>query len=114
MDEIWSKDKSFDFSQATLYVTVEPCIMCASALFILGVKNVICGCKNDKFGGCGSILNIHQHTDTTVGTPYPCTSGLFEKEAIEMLRQFYLQENPLAPKPQRKKRRIQEAEQVKL
>jgi tRNA(Arg) A34 adenosine deaminase TadA len=43
-----------------LYVTVEPCIMCASALALIGIGQVYYGCCNDKFGGCGSILSIHQ------------------------------------------------------
>ncbi|GFS39939.1 cytidine/deoxycytidylate deaminase family protein [Actinidia rufa] len=46
-------------SQCSLYVTCEPCIMCASALSILGIKEVYYGCANDKFGGCGSILSLH-------------------------------------------------------
>jgi tRNA-specific adenosine deaminase 2 len=37
----------------TLFVTVEPCIMCASALRQLGIRQVVFGCGNDKFGGCG-------------------------------------------------------------
>jgi tRNA-specific adenosine deaminase 2 len=40
-------------SECTLYVTVEPCIMCASALRQLRVRRVVFGCGNDKFGGCG-------------------------------------------------------------
>ena len=47
-------------SQATLYVTVEPCIMCAYALNIMGVPKVVYGCDNDKFGGNGSILSLHK------------------------------------------------------
>ncbi|THG14299.1 hypothetical protein TEA_015054 [Camellia sinensis var. sinensis] len=47
------------FSKCTLYVTCEPCIMCAAALSILGIKEVYYGCANDKFGGCGSILSLH-------------------------------------------------------
>ncbi|TKY45397.1 tRNA-specific adenosine deaminase 2 [Spatholobus suberectus] len=47
------------FSNCSLYVTCEPCIMCASALSILGIKEVFYGCSNDKFGGCGSILSLH-------------------------------------------------------
>ncbi|KAG5564994.1 hypothetical protein RHGRI_001012 [Rhododendron griersonianum] len=48
-----------NFSKCVLYVTCEPCIMCAAALSILGVKEVYYGCANDKFGGCGSILSLH-------------------------------------------------------
>jgi tRNA-specific adenosine deaminase 2 len=45
-------------SESTLYVTVEPCIMCASALRQLRVRQVVFGCRNDKFGGCGG---LHAH-----------------------------------------------------
>ena len=34
--------------------------MCAGALSMLGFKAVYFGCKNDRFGGCGSILSIHE------------------------------------------------------
>ncbi|XP_040374357.1 tRNA-specific adenosine deaminase TAD2 isoform X3 [Rosa chinensis] len=47
------------FSKCNLYVTCEPCIMCAAALSIVGIKEVFYGCANDKFGGCGSILSLH-------------------------------------------------------
>ena len=48
------------FSKSTLYVTTEPCIMCAAALRLVGVTNVIYGCPNPRFGGCGSVLDIHE------------------------------------------------------
>ncbi|KAJ1328445.1 hypothetical protein BSLG_010177 [Batrachochytrium salamandrivorans] len=48
------------FPQTDLYVTVEPCVMCAAALRQLGIRRVVYGCGNDKFGGCGSVFNIHQ------------------------------------------------------
>ena len=46
--------------EATLYVTVEPCIMCAYALNLIGLSKVVYGCDNDKFGGNGSILSLHK------------------------------------------------------
>jgi tRNA(Arg) A34 adenosine deaminase TadA len=42
-----------------LYVTCEPCIMCAAALSLLRFARVTFGCPNDKFGGNGSILSVH-------------------------------------------------------
>ena len=39
-----------------LYVSCEPCIMCAGAISLMGVKSVVFGCCNDKFGGCGTVL----------------------------------------------------------
>ncbi|KAK4493019.1 hypothetical protein RD792_000005, partial [Penstemon davidsonii] len=50
------------FSKCTLYVTCEPCIMCAAALSIIGIREVYYGCGNDKFGGCGSILSLHTNS----------------------------------------------------
>lgn len=44
-----------DFSACDLYVTCEPCIMCADALGRLGVRRVFFGCCNDRFGGCGCV-----------------------------------------------------------
>lgn len=49
----------YPLSETTLYVTVEPCIMCASALRQLGIKEVFYGCGNDRFGGCGSVLGVN-------------------------------------------------------
>ena len=51
---------SFVTCRADLYVTCEPCIMCAGALSLLRVRRVFYGCRNDRFGGCGSILPVHQ------------------------------------------------------
>lgn len=42
------------------YVTCEPCIMCAGALSLVKIRRVYFGCRNDRFGGCGSILGVHE------------------------------------------------------
>ena len=46
-------------SDCDLYVTCEPCIMCAAALSKLGIRMVYFGCHNERFGGNGSILSVH-------------------------------------------------------
>lgn len=51
---------AYPLSMTTLYVTVEPCIMCAAALRQLGIKEVFYGCANDRFGGCGSVFDVNQ------------------------------------------------------
>ncbi|DBA91452.1 TPA: tRNA(adenine34) deaminase [Trebouxia sp. C0004] len=56
-----------DWSRCTLYVTCEPCIMCAGALASLGIGHVYYGCQNDRFGGCGSILSLHEKGCGTCG-----------------------------------------------
>ncbi|GMY35255.1 tRNA-specific adenosine deaminase TAD2 isoform X2 [Fagus crenata] len=96
------------FSKCYLYVTCEPCIMCASALSILGIKEVCYGCANDKFGGCGSILSLHLGSSEILksggvpqGRGFKCTGGIMASEAVSLLRTFYEQGNPNAPKPHR-------------
>ncbi|KAI9354229.1 cytidine deaminase-like protein [Pilaira anomala] len=51
-------DKSV-FEKVDLYVTVEPCVMCASALRQVGIRHVYFGCGNEKFGGNGSVFDIN-------------------------------------------------------
>lgn len=45
--------------ETDLYVTVEPCIMCASALRQFRIRSVYYGCSNEKFGGTGGVLSVH-------------------------------------------------------
>ncbi|WJX52032.1 tRNA(adenine34) deaminase [Trifolium repens] len=89
------------FSNYNLYVTCEPCIMCASALSNLGIKEVFYGCSNEKFGGCGSILSLHLSDAVSHNKSFKCVGGIMATEAVLLLRTFYEQGNPNAPKPHR-------------
>ncbi|XP_078505128.1 tRNA-specific adenosine deaminase 2 isoform X3 [Lissotriton helveticus] len=99
-----SKRTADVFEHTTLYVTVEPCIMCASALRLLNIPLVVYGCRNDRFGGCGSVLNIATDDLPNTGTPFECIGGYRAEEAVEMLKTFYKQENPNAPKSKARKK----------
>ncbi|KAI1498388.1 cytidine deaminase-like protein [Biscogniauxia marginata] len=60
-------------SECVLYVTVEPCVMCASLLRQLGIKKVYFGAVNDKFGGTGGVFRIHMNSKPVpkpTGRPY--------------------------------------------
>ncbi|KAM4633258.1 tRNA-specific adenosine deaminase 2 [Polymixia lowei] len=89
--------------RTVLYVTVEPCIMCAGALRLLNIPVVVFGCGNDRFGGCGSVLDISSAQLPHTGTAFKCVPGYRAEEAVEMLKSFYKQENPNAPKPKTRK-----------
>jgi tRNA-specific adenosine deaminase 2 len=89
--EIMAKHPPAILKETDLYVTVEPCIMCASALRQYGIRAVYFGCLNDRFGGCGGVMTVH--SDKSVDPPYPVYGGLFREEAIMLLRKFYVQEN---------------------
>ena len=56
---ILSEHPISDLKETDLYVTVEPCVMCASMLRQYGIRAVYFGCWNERFGGTGGVLNIH-------------------------------------------------------
>ncbi|KAM0689132.1 hypothetical protein Q7P36_011209 [Cladosporium allicinum] len=101
--EIMSRHHPSILHTTDLYVTVEPCVMCASALRQFGIRSVYFGCLNDRFGGTGGVMTVHM--DEGVDPPYPVYGGLFREEAIMLLRRFYVQENDKAPEPKPKKNR---------
>ena len=88
-------------SGSTLYVTCEPCIMCAAALRICGVANTVFGCCNDRFGGNGSVLSVH-NCHSTLLKAYQVRSGAQADRAMSLLVQFYKNENTNAPEHKRK------------
>ncbi|KAI8340015.1 cytidine deaminase-like protein [Chlamydoabsidia padenii] len=108
IDEILKHHPIEIFQSTDLYVTVEPCVMCASALRQIGIRQVYFGCGNEKFGGNGSVFDIHsdQRLLNTGSKPYPSQGGFLYEEAVILLRKFYVRENTNAPVPKKKTRRI--------
>ncbi|RKF75053.1 tRNA-specific adenosine deaminase subunit TAD2 [Golovinomyces cichoracearum] len=98
-------------TNCTLYVTVEPCIMCASLLRQVGIRRVFFGAWNEKFGGTGGVLDVHKIAGSLKDSSsqkgdYEVSGGWLREEAILLLRRFYLQENERAPEPRDKGKRI--------
>ncbi|GAA6046468.1 hypothetical protein JCM3770_004937 [Rhodotorula araucariae] len=93
-----------------LYVTVEPCLMCASAMRQVGIEKVFYGCANDRFGGTGGVQSIHSDPRLLYAPPYPAVGGYRREEAIMLLRRFYISENTSAPNPKRKNNRVLKTE----
>jgi tRNA-specific adenosine deaminase 2 len=92
-----------DLSNCTLYVTCEPCIMCAAAISKVGIKRVCFGCHNDRFGGNGSILSIHNNAELA-DSLYEVVTGLLKDETVEVFQRFYESENRRAPEAKRRKK----------
>ncbi|TNJ30361.1 putative Cytosine deaminase [Giardia muris] len=82
----------FPLKDCTLHVTVEPCIMCASALACVGLRKVIYYARNQKFGGCGTVLDVSSH----VSSPWTKIDASFVPcdEAIKLMQQFFARANP--------------------
>lgn len=108
--ELTPEPTRYPLEDTVLYVTVEPCIMCACALRQLGIKEVFYGCENDKFGGCGSVLGVNASVKHPVHPSYQATAGYLRDEAIMILRRFYVTENTNAPVPKQKTSRVLKTE----
>ena len=92
-----------NWAQVSVYVTVEPCIMCCRALRLLGIKHVYFGCSNSRFGGCGSVLSVHNDPNFGQDTLTCHPNALDADRAIDLLRKFYEYQNPNAPVPNSKR-----------
>ena len=82
--------------KCVVYVTVEPCVMCAAALRTMKVPLVYYGCKNERFGGCGSVLHIADdlRLNDSLGPTFRCIGGKQSERAVNLLKDFYKQNNP--------------------
>lgn len=95
-------DEAQVYQSSILYVTCEPCIMCASAIRLKQIAEVVYGCDNERFGGCGSVLDLASQADGECGSQFRVQKGLCKEAAINLLQKFYTNENPFAPVPKTK------------
>jgi len=72
---------------ATLYVTKEPCVMCAAACVAARIDRVVYACADPKGGGAGSVFNIT--ADARLNHRVVVESGLLQEEAAAQLRDFF-------------------------
>lgn len=87
------------FSEISVVVTVEPCIMCAAALIQLKIGEIIYGCRNDRFGG-ENVVNVFDVLKSNI-----CVrGGICADESMDLLKEFYKGENPSAPVPKTRKK----------
>ena len=78
---------SWRLSGASLYVTLEPCAMCAGALVLSRIDRLVFGPKDPKAGACGSLYNIAQ--DIRLNHQLEIVPYILEKECSHMLRAFF-------------------------
>jgi tRNA(adenine34) deaminase len=71
----------------TLYVTLEPCAMCAGAMMHARFSRVVCGASDPKTGACGSVMNLFAETKLNHQTQLE--GGLLAEECGKMLSFFF-------------------------
>lgn len=74
-------------SEATVYVTKEPCVMCAGAMVAARVKRLVYGCRDPKGGAAGSVLDVVQHP--ALNHRIDVTGGVLEEETAAQLQAFF-------------------------
>ena len=73
-------------TRCTLYVTLEPCPMCAGAIWCARVPRVVIGAKDAKAGAAGSVLNLNAYP---LNHKFDVTFGVLERECRRVLTEFF-------------------------
>ena len=74
-------------NECDLYVTKEPCAMCAGALVHVRMRRVIFGCPDERSGGAGGIINLLQMP--TFNHRCDITTGVLQQECAALLQSFF-------------------------
>jgi tRNA(adenine34) deaminase len=78
---------SYRLENLTLYVTLEPCVMCVGAMINARVIRLVYGARDEKAGALGSVYDIGR--DGALNHRIEVTSGVMETECGELLRRFF-------------------------
>ncbi len=74
-------------TDCTIYVTKEPCPMCAGAIFLSRLDRLVYGAPDDKSGYAGSLHNVLQ--DERLNHQVEVETGVLKKESGDLLKQFF-------------------------
>ena len=74
-------------NDAVLYVTIEPCSMCAGALVLARVKEIVYGAADPKTGACGSVFDIAH--SKKLNHKIKVTSGIMSEDCSELVSEFF-------------------------
>lgn len=83
------KLKSWRLNDCEMYVTLEPCSMCAGALIQSRIKKVYIGTMDEKTGSCGSVLNLFE--DYTFNHKVEVEYNVCQKECKKILQDFFIE-----------------------
>ena len=87
IEEANAYEKSWRLLDTTLFVTIEPCVMCSGAIGLARIPQVIYGAKNQKFGAAGSLYDIL--TDERLNHRVELENGILEAECAQMMQDFF-------------------------
>lgn len=73
--------------ETTLYSTLEPCVMCAGAIMHARISRLVFGAYDQKFGACGSVMNLFEHEKLNHHTSVE--GGVMRTECATVLQTFF-------------------------
>lgn len=79
--------KNYRLPEATLFVTLEPCIMCAGAIVHARIKRVVFAAKEPKTGAAGSCFDLFNTTQ--LNHHVHCEQGVLAEQSSALLRHFF-------------------------
>ena len=80
-------EENWRLLDCTLFVTIEPCVMCSGAIGLARIPNVVYGAKNQKFGAVGSLYDIL--TDERLNHRVEVEMGVLESECAAIMQDFF-------------------------
>lgn len=80
---------NYRLPEAELFVTIEPCVMCAGALIHSRIKRIVFGASEQRTGGISSVYSILQ--DGLLNHTTIITSGVLEEECRQLIQNFFRQ-----------------------
>ena len=78
---------NYRLSECTLYVTLEPCVMCTGAIFYARIAKLVYGSKDFKTGACGSVINLPAERQLNHHTLV--TGNILEDKSSSLLKDFF-------------------------
>ena len=86
IDDANENEGNWRLLDSTLFVTIEPCVMCSGAIGLARIPQVIYGAANQKFGGAGSLYDIL--TDVRLNHRVEVETGILEAECAGIMQDF--------------------------
>jgi len=74
-------------SDCTVYVTLEPCIMCTGLMHQARIARCVYGAPDPKAGACGTLYSIN--ADERLNHTFPVTAGVLQDQSAALLRDFF-------------------------
>ena len=78
---------TYRLNAVSIYVTLEPCVMCVGAMLNARIARVVYGARDDKAGALGSVYDIGR--DGMLNHRFEVVGGVMESECVELMREFF-------------------------